>query len=149
MADLTRRSDALRTLRRWPSPLGRMFGNLWEDFESELSPWIARGFAPAIDVRETGDTLTVTVELPGVTKDEIDVNIHNNVLTIEGEKRQEEVTDEENYHRVERRYGRFERSLQLPEYVDAETVDASFKDGVLTLTMTKKEEIRPKSIEVK
>lgn len=89
------------------------------------------------------------VELPGVSKDDVKITIESNILTIRGEKKQEKDVKQENYQRIERSYGSFQRSFTLPGTVKSDAIDAIFKDGVLTVTLPKAEEAKPKHIEVK
>ena len=127
--------------------IGRVFDSLFSDFEggsSFVSQW-----APRVDVMEHGDAYMIKVELPGVNKNDVKITLQENVLTIRGEKKQEEEEKETNYHRVERSYGSFERSFTLPTGVKSDQIDASYKDGVLTITLPKVEEAKPKEIEVK
>lgn len=142
-----------RQLGRWPSPFTRFFEDVISDLESEfpdVSQWWGPGrFAPALDVVEDEDQVTVSVEVPGVGKDDIQITVHNGVLTLKGEKSDEKKSKDAGYHRMERRYGKFEKGVRLPEYVDEEKIEASYRDGVLTLTMPKSERARPKSIEIK
>ena len=107
-------------------------------------------WAPAVDIRETGDEIRVMAELPGLSPEHVDVSIENNVLTITGEKRQdvEEGKDESNFHLLERRYGRFERSFTLPRTVDAEAISARFDNGVLTVTLPKAEAAKPRRVQI-
>ena len=97
---------------------------------------------------ETPDNLIVRCELPGVNAEEIEVDINNNILTIRGEKKQEELTDSENYYRVERVYGRFSRSFSLPQRVEGDAVSARYKDGILLITIPKAEEAKPRKIQI-
>jgi len=114
------------------------------DEDYSLSSW-----TPAVDIAEHDDQYLVKVELPGVNKDEVKLTLENNILTIRGEKKQEKETKKENYHRVERSYGSFQRSFTLPAAVKADKIDASYKDGILTVALPKAEEAKPKQIEVK
>jgi HSP20 family protein len=91
----------------------------------------------------------IKFELPEVRKEDVEVKLEQNMLTLRGERKFEEKTDRENYHRVERRYGEFMRTFNVPMYVDAAKIKAEFKDGVLTVTLPKNEEARPKQINVK
>jgi HSP20 family protein len=91
----------------------------------------------------------VKAELPSVKKEDVKVSLKNNVLTISGERKFEEETKRENYHRTERNYGQFMRSFMLPTTVDTDKVSAEFKDGILCVTLPKREEVKPKAIEVK
>jgi HSP20 family protein len=108
-----------------------------------------KAWTPACDIFETDKELVIKFELPEVKKEDVEVKIEQNVLTLRGERKFEEKTDRDNYHRVERRYGEFLRSFSVPLYVDAAKVIAEFKDGVLTVTLPKSEEARPKQITVK
>lgn len=104
---------------------------------------------PAMDVSENDDSLTITMELPGLTKEELDVTLENGVLSISGEKKLERKTDKERYHSVERRTGSFRRSVSLPSDIDAEKADASFEHGVLRISVPKSEQVKPKRLSVK
>jgi len=129
----------------WPS-FGRL-ANLPEEFdrlfESPLRDW-----SPALDVQEDKDTFTVRVELPGLKRENIDVSLQDGALIISGERQSEKVEDGVSIHRQERYYGKFQRAITLPEPVAASKVKADYKDGVLTITLPKTEEAKPKKIEV-
>lgn len=103
---------------------------------------------PPMDVRETNGDVVASLELPGMEKDQIKVSVHNDVLTVTGEKKQESSEDGENLHRVERAYGYFKRTVSLPTEVDAGKVKATYKDGILKITLPKHEEKKPKEIPV-
>jgi len=107
-----------------------------------------RSVSPAVDVVEGTNDITVTCELPGLEQKEIDVSITSNVLTIKGEKKNEREEKHGKYYRKESRSGSFQRTLPLPATVDADKVGAELKDGILTITLPKKEEAKPKQIEV-
>jgi HSP20 family protein len=124
------------------------FDRFFRGFLPETS--MARGtWEPAVDICETDKDYSITADLPGLTKDEIKVNYQDGVLSIYGEKRHEKEEKNKNYHRVERGYGAFERSFRLPSRIAADRIDAKYKDGVLTLTLPKTEEARPKEIPIK
>jgi HSP20 family protein len=108
-----------------------------------------RDWHPAVDITENRDRYTLNAELPGISKEDVQVTLENNVLTIRGEKKTNAEQKEGDVHRIERRYGSFERSFTLPAAVDVNKIDAQFKDGVLTLTLPKAEEAKPRSIDVK
>lgn len=108
-----------------------------------------RDWHPAVDIIENRDRYTLNAELPGISKEEVQVTLENNVLTIRGEKKTNADQKEGDVHRVERRYGSFERSFTLPAAVDVNKIDAQFRDGVLTLTLPKAEEAKPRAIDVK
>lgn len=107
-----------------------------------------RAWRPAVDIRETGDSYVVSAELPGLSKEDVQITIENNVLKLTGERRFEKEVKEEEFHRVERAYGTFSRAFALPTRVDPERVEASFKDGILTITVPKAAEARPRKIEI-
>ena len=129
--------------------------NQFERFLREaLSPVSGEGadstrtWAPPVDIFENGDNLVLKAELPGVNPDEVEIRVEDNTLYLKGERRFEKEVKEQNYHRIERTYGTFTRSFSLPNSVDADKVSANYKDGVLTLTMPKKEEAKPKTIKI-
>ncbi|NLG63329.1 MAG: Hsp20/alpha crystallin family protein [Candidatus Cloacimonetes bacterium] len=105
-------------------------------------------WSPAINVRENDEQVTVEAELPGVRPDDVDISVENGMLSISGEKRAEQEKKDENWHVMERRYGRFERTFTLPRGVDVEAIRATFDDGVLRIEMPKREEARPRRIRV-
>jgi HSP20 family protein len=105
-------------------------------------------FAPAVDVYEDEHNVTLKIEVPGIDEKDIDVRIENNTLTVHGERKIEKEEKEENYRRVERQYGSFTRTFNLPPTVDAEKVQADYDKGVLRITLPKKAEAKPKQIKV-
>jgi HSP20 family protein len=109
----------------------------------------ARAWAPALDIAERNDAYVVTVEVPGIKPEELDITIENGALTISGERRFETESKEQQFHRIERRYGAFRRSITLPNRVKADAVEASFEDGLLQVVVPKAEEAKPKRIEVR
>ncbi|HEX6081425.1 MAG TPA: Hsp20/alpha crystallin family protein [Methylomirabilota bacterium] len=111
--------------------LERVFEGKWDE-----SPAVG-DWAPSLDLSETKDSLVVKVEAPGMDQKDIQISLQENLLTIKGEKRQEKEEKDERYHRVERSYGSFTRSVRLPVGVDASKVTATFKNGLLTVTMPK------------
>jgi HSP20 family protein len=139
----------------WPSLFGegllsRRFPRLLDDLFREW-PAAARGQAlvPAMDVTENDQRYTVTVEIPGSGKDDVHVELQEGMLTIHGEKKSEREEKKEHRRYVERTYGAFSRSFRLPPDADADHLDAAFKDGVLTITIPKTEEAKPRSIAIK
>ena len=106
---------------------------------------------PDADVVETEDQIRIIVDLPGLTRDDIDIELENNMLTLTGEKREETVKEDEEgrYHMAERRYGRFSRSFMLPRDVDAERIEADFENGVLTVSVPKSERARRRRVEIR
>jgi HSP20 family protein len=108
------------------------------------APWM-----PAMDVYETDDKVVVSVELPGMTAEDVDVTVEDSTLTVGGAREFSSEVNEENYHRIERRYGAFSRTVTLPPRVDTSKVDARFADGVLTIEVPKVEKDEPTTIQVK
>ena len=119
-------------------------GGTVDDGSFAISHWM-----PAVDVAEREEEYQVKVELPGVNKDDVKITMQENVLTIRGEKKQENETKNSEYHRVERSYGSFQRSFTLPTSVKHDKIEASYTDGILTVTLPKAEEAKPKQIDVK
>ncbi|HNW91568.1 MAG TPA: Hsp20/alpha crystallin family protein [bacterium] len=105
-------------------------------------------FSPPLDIAETENEILVRIELPGVQQSDIDVTVHDGVLTVKGEKKISKEDKNLQWHRVERDYGSFTRSLTLPNTINHESIKASHKDGVLTLTMAKREETKPRQIKI-
>lgn len=106
-------------------------------------------WAPRVDISETDEAFTIKAEVPGINRDDVKINIEDHVLSIHGESKQEKEQEGKKYHRVERFYGSFNRSFALPQNVDEDRIEANFKDGLLSLTIPKKEVEKPKAIEVK
>ena len=145
----------MRIMNRWEQPfrgtttlqeqINRVFGdgvgNTAE--ESNLTPW-----APAVDIFETEHELVVKADLPEVNPQDLDIRVENNILTIRGERKFENKVNEENYLRVERAYGSFSRSFSLANSVKSDAIKADYQDGVLTLSIPKREEAKPKLIKV-
>jgi HSP20 family protein len=123
----------------------------WLLESSNLSgPWAGNGeWIPAFDVSETDKEIIVKAEVPGMNVKDIDITLTDALLTIKGERKLEKEDKGESYHRVERQYGSFSRSFNLGAEVKADAIDANYKDGILTLTLPKAEESKPKRIEVK
>ncbi|MDC0660985.1 Hsp20/alpha crystallin family protein [Marinobacter sp. SS21] len=105
-------------------------------------------WAPVVDIKETEAAFTIEAELPGMKREDVKVTVHDGVLAIAGERKQEEESHDKKVHRIERVYGSFTRRFTLPDNVDPSSIAASFKDGILTLTLNKVEPQEPKAIEV-
>ena len=105
-------------------------------------------FVPAVDVYEDEHKVTLKLEIPGVNQEDLDIRLENNTLTVHGERKFEKEEKEENFHRIERRYGSFARSFTLPNTIDTENVHASYENGVLKLELAKRAEAKPKQIKV-
>lgn len=108
----------------------------------------SRTWAPAVDVYETDHKLVLKVELPGVDPKNVEVRIEDNTLYLKGERKLENEVKEDDYRRIERTYGSFTRTFALPSSIDAEKVSAEYKDGILNLTIAKREEAKPKTIKI-
>jgi len=106
-------------------------------------------FAPAVDVHEDAERLVLRAELPGVKREDIEVSIDANVITLRGERKLEKEEQGRRYHRVERSYGTFVRQFQLPSNIDSANIDAQLTEGVLTVSLNKKQELKPRKIDVK
>lgn len=129
------------------------FNKMFEETAKALSTYgiedLEKGsWAPSVDIYETEDSYKLTADLPGIKKEDIQIDIKENTLTIKGEKKFEDKVSKDNYVRVERKYGTFSRSFVLSENVDPENVKANYKDGVLEVILHKKEEAKPKQIKV-
>lgn len=105
-------------------------------------------FVPPVDIYEDENSLSLRLEIPGMKQDDLDIRLENNTLTVRGERKFETEEKEENFHRIERRYGSFSRSFTLPNTVDTESVRADYKDGILSIEMAKRAETKPKQIKI-
>ncbi len=140
------RRDPFRDLAAIQERVNRLFeGTLDRIIDEGLS---SGTWSPAVDIYETEDEIIVKAELPEVNIDEMDIRVEDNALIIKGERRFLRGTKEENYHRIERAYGNFSRSFLLPNTVYQEGIKASYKDGVLKITMPKRHDIRPRQITI-
>lgn len=116
---------------------------------SEHEPTNTSSWMPAVDIKETDDALVLVAELPGMKKNEVNITLENQVLTLAGERTFERDEAKENYHRVERAYGTFSRSFSLPKNINAAEVNATFNSGVLTVSIPKAPEAKPHKITIK
>jgi len=127
-------------------PFGRGLASPWRLFgDMGEAP---RALAPAVDIAENDAAYVVTAELPGIAAEDVTAEVHDGVLTLRGEKRSEREETKEHARYVERSYGTFSRSFRLPENADAERVDAAYKNGVLRLSIPKREEVKPRTIRI-
>jgi HSP20 family protein len=145
----------MRTMNRLEQPfrgpttlqeqINRVFGDVVARAgeESNLTPW-----APAVDIYETENELVVKADLPDVNPQDLDIRVEGNILTIRGERKFENKVNEDNYLRIERAYGSFSRSFSLANSVKSDAIKADFQNGVLTLSLPKREEAKPKQIKV-
>jgi len=148
-SELSRREGYV--LPRLRTDIDRLFDRFFQDFWGDEDGGRLAGLMAGTrtDLSESDNDVCVRVELPGVDPKDVEVNLEGNVLTISGEKKEEKEDKRRDYQYVERQFGSFRRSIQLPGYVDPEHVEATFKNGVLTVTLPKKPEAKPKTIEVK
>lgn len=138
--------DPFRELLNLQRGINQLFDNSVGQGSGEgvaLSTW-----TPAVDIFEDESSFIIKLEMPEVNREDVKVNLHENTLSISGERRLENEDKREGYHRVERSYGQFYRSFTLPPNINPEGINAQFKDGMLRLSIPKKEEAKPKQIEV-
>jgi HSP20 family protein len=128
----------------------RELADLFENFGAPSGKaQLAEGsFLPAVDIYEDEQNLVLKLEVPGVNEEDLHVSLENNMLTVSGERNFEKEEKEENFHRVERRYGSFTRTFRLPSTVDSEKTDAGYDKGILKITLAKRAEAKPKQIKV-
>jgi HSP20 family protein len=147
---LMRREETPTLVRpRFTSPFSM---STWlDDIFNDAFQWSEGSFVPELNVYETAKMFEVTVELPGMNKNDFDINLNNNVLTISGERRSYNEGEENGrrYHRVESRFGRFSRSLPLPNVIDADKISASYENGVLAISIPKLKEKAGRKINIK
>jgi HSP20 family protein len=137
-------SDVLSIQRE----INRMFNSFFRPANEDESLATA-AWNPAVDIAERDHEYVVRIELPGVTREDVKITMEDNTLVVRGEKKQEKESKGANYHRVERSFGSFQRSFMLPSGVSPDAIGATFKDGVLNITLPKSEEAKRKEIEVK
>lgn len=143
-----RELSPIREFERMRRDMDRLWDSFFEERPrrkgEEVGEWL-----PSLDVSETKNNLVVKAELPGMDPKDIDISLNEGILTIKGERKQEKEEKEENYHLIERSYGSFTRSVRLPGEVKSEMISASYKDGVLKVTLPKSEEAKKKEIKIK
>jgi HSP20 family protein len=137
--------DPFRELRSLQDEMTRLFAGV---SPSNREEFLSGNWAPHMDIFENQDHLVLEADLPGMNRDDIDLSIENNVITLRGERKFDKKTEGDNYHRVERSYGSFTRSFTLPQTVSAEGAQAEFKNGVLRVSLPKREETKARKIEV-
>lgn len=141
------RWEPFREVSTLQDRMNRLFSEQFANLGTEES-LAAGSFVPAVDVYEDEHAIQLKFEVPGLDEKEIDIRLENNLLTVKGERKIEKETKEENYRRIERRYGTFTRSFTLPNTVSSESVKASYDKGVLTISLPKKEAAKPKQIKI-
>ena len=140
-------------INRWDpfrevAALQNRVNSLFREMNEGDSPLTTASFVPAVDIYEDAKKVVLKLEVPGMEEKDLDVRVENNTLTVKGERKFEKDEKEENFHRIERRYGSFYRAFTLPSTVDASNVQASYNAGVLKLELSKRPEAQPKQIKV-
>jgi HSP20 family protein len=128
--------------------LQNRMNSLFRDMNEAENPLTTASFVPAVDIYEDAQKVTLKLEVPGIDQKDLDIRVENNTLTVKGERKFEKEEKEENFHRIERRYGSFYRAFTLPSTVNTEDVHASYNAGVLKLELAKKPEAQPKQIKI-
>lgn len=141
------RWDPFRDLSILQDRMNRMFEDAGRGWRGD-EPAATTSWSPAVDIYESENEIIVQAELPGVDRKDITLHLEKNVLTLKGERRFEKETKQENYHRIERSYGGFSRSFSIPAIVDEEKIRADYKDGILKIALPKKEQVKPKQIQI-
>src|SRR5437764_3701117 len=139
------RWDPFREMNSLQSNLNRIFQ---DDGRGSDELMTSGTFVPPVDIYEDANGITLKMEVPGVSQNDINISLENNTLTVSGERKFEKNEKEENFHRIERRYGAFTRSFTLPNTVDVEKANANYENGILSIQLAKKAEAKPKQIKV-
>jgi HSP20 family protein len=141
------RWDPFRDMMALRDKMNRLFEDTFAGRGDEPS-LLQRNWVPSVDIYENEHELVLTAEVPGIDDKDIEIKVEDNTLTIKGERKMENETQEENYHRIERSYGAFFRSFSLPHYVDHDTIKAEHLNGILTITMPKKHEAKTRTVKI-
>ena len=139
--------DPFRDLNTLQDRMNRLFEEANRGWKSDEGPGTT-AWSPAVDIFETEDEIIVKAEVPGMGRKDIDLSLENNVLTLKGDRRFQKETKEENYHRIERSYGSFTRSFSIPAMVNEDKIRADYNDGVLSISLPKKERAQAKQIKI-
>lgn len=141
------------TLIKYTQPnrdiFGKRFSDIMDEFFNDAVATRQQPFAPSIDISETDKQYLIDVEVPGMDKKDIELNVDNNTLTIRGERKFENEEEGKHFHRVESSYGNFSRSFMLPDNVDSESIQATYNNGILHITIEKSEQKMKKQIKIK
>jgi len=140
--------EPLRDLLTLQDRMNRLFDDSMRGIRPEENALSSGIWSPPVDIYETESDVILKAEVPEVNQKDIDIQVENNTLTLKGERKFEKETKKENFHRIERAYGTFTRSFTLPNAIDQERIHADYKDGVLKITMPKREETKAKQIKV-
>ena len=141
--------DPFREMRSLQDEVNRLFASSFSRGGNNESDLMRGAWSPQVDIFENQNEIVLEAELPGMKPEDVNISIENNVLTIHGERKFEKKDESDNFHRVERSYGSFTRSFTLPPTVSSESANAEFENGVLRLTLAKREEAKPRRIEIK
>jgi len=144
----TARWDPFHQLSSLRDEIDRLFESPFSALNEGLQPFMS-GWSPALDLYDDKDNFLVKAELPGMKKEDIEIQLHDGVLTLSGERKQEKKFEGSDIHRSDRFVGKFQRTLTLPSQVDVDKVKASYQDGILTVTLPKSEAAKPKQIQIK
>jgi len=140
--------DPYNALTQFQDEIQKLLGGRLSPFTTDESSVLTSDWSPAVDIKEKDDRFVILADIPGVDPKDIDVTMEQGVLTIKGERETETKEEKENYRRVERTHGSFYRRFSLPDTADAESISAVSKDGVLEITLNKKEAGKPRKIKV-
>ncbi|MFQ5649839.1 MAG: Hsp20/alpha crystallin family protein [bacterium] len=143
------RWNPARDLLNITDEMNRLVNSVFHPSETRETSLFSGSWSPAVDISEDRDNFYLHADLPGLTKDDVRVKYEEGVLTVTGEKRTSREEKDVNYHRTERAYGKFERSFRITSQILADQISADFSDGVLSVTLPKAEEVKPKEIEVR
>jgi len=142
------RWEPLRELNSLQSEMNRLFNTAFDTPPSGAAGTVMRRWMPAMDLVESGDHFVLRADLPGMSEDDVSIEFEDGTLTVSGERKAEHESQDEGFHRVERSFGAFSRSLTLPKGIDADAVTASFDRGVLEIRIPKPEQKKPRRIEI-
>jgi HSP20 family protein len=142
------RWDPFRDMITLREKMNRMFEDVFTGRTEEGKDLTASTWAPSVDIFETEKELVLTAEVPGIDEKDIEIKIEENTLSLKGERKFEKETKEENYHRIERSYGSFYRAFTLPNSIDPEKIRATHENGVLKITMPKRDELQPRKVKI-
>ena len=142
------RWDPYRDMVTLREKMNRMFEDVFSQRSEEGKEMVTSNWAPAVDIFETEKELVLSAEIPGIDEKDIEIKVEDNTLSLKGERKFEKETQEENYHRIERSYGSFYRAFTLPNSIDPEKIQATHENGVLKITMPKREERQPRKVKI-
>jgi HSP20 family protein len=142
------RWDPFRDVVTLRERMNRMFEDIFSGRAEEGKEMTTSTWAPSVDIFETEKELVLTAEIPGIDEKDVEIKIEDNTLSLKGERKFEKETKEENYHRIERSYGSFYRAFTLPNSIDPEKIQATHENGVLKITMPKRDELQPRKVKI-